>query len=258
MGWASEPLVGFDLETTGTDPATSRIVSAALVEARAGDPVRTLTWLVDPGVAIPDEATAVHGITTERARAEGRPAAEAVAEIAAALCRYVTAGVPVVVFNAPFDLSLLDAELARYGLPGLRMRLGGRPLAPVLDPLAIDRAVDKYRRGSRTLQTACAVYGVELADAHRAGSDALAAVRVALCLARVHRAAVGEVPAAVLHESQVTWYAAWAADFQGWLRRGRDPEAVIDPCWPLREAALEAAVLPGGGPVAPTLPRARP
>ena len=43
------------------------------------------TWLVDPGVEIPDGATAIHRITTERARRDGRPPVHAVAEIVRAL-----------------------------------------------------------------------------------------------------------------------------------------------------------------------------
>ena len=234
MSWLNENLVGFDLETTGTDPAESRIVTAALVEAKGGEVVRELEWLADPGVAIPAEAAAIHGVSTERAAAEGRPVAEVADEIATALCEYWRAGIPVVVFNAPFDLSLLDAELARYGLPSLTLRLGGAAPGPVFDPLTVDRAVDKYRKGSRTLQNACTVYGVELADAHRAGSDALAALRVGLALGRAYPDQVGQVGPAILHDRQVSWYRDWAEGLQSWLRKSKDPAAVVDGSWPLR------------------------
>ncbi|MFC1416302.1 3'-5' exonuclease [Streptacidiphilus cavernicola] len=237
MSWLHETLVGFDLETTGTDTAESRIVTAALVEAKRGEVVRERDWLADPGVPIPAEATAIHGIGTERAAAEGRPAAEVADEVAEALCGYWRAGIQVVVFNASFDLSLLSAELRRYRLPSLDQRLGGAPIGPVLDPLTVDRAVDKYRKGSRTLQSACAVYGVELADAHRAGSDALAALRVGLALGRKFSAEVGGVDPAELHRRQVGWYADWAGGLQEWLRRGKEPEAVVDGGWPLRTTA---------------------
>src|SRR5689334_1994466 len=110
MAWHRELLVGFNLETTGTDPRSSRIVTAAVTEVKDGEAVRRREWLADPGVAIPAEATAVHGITTDHAVTYGRPAAEAAEEIAEALAGYWTKGVPVVVYNAPFDLSLLAAE----------------------------------------------------------------------------------------------------------------------------------------------------
>ena len=50
---AGRQLVGFDLETTSADPRTARIVTAAVVPARG----QALTWLADPGVPIPAEAT---------------------------------------------------------------------------------------------------------------------------------------------------------------------------------------------------------
>lgn len=233
MGWHRELLVGFDLETTGTDPYTSRIVTAALTEVRGGELLGSRDWLVDPGVPIPEEAAAIHGVTTERARREGRPAAAAVEEIAAALVEHWAAGTPVVAFNAPFDLSLLAAELSRHQLSSLSERLAGE-VGPVVDPLTVDRAVDRYRKGRRSLDAACAEYGVVLDSAHEALSDALAAVRVAVCIAERHPE-VAERDPWDLHRDQVRWYADWAESFQAWLRKGRDPEAVIEAHWPLRD-----------------------
>lgn len=232
--WWQGPLIGFDLETTGTEPAESRIVTAALVETVGGVPVRTTRWLLDPGVPIPEQARAIHGISDEQARTRGRPAGAAVEEIAAALCERLAQGTPVVAFNAPFDLSLLDAELRRHGRVGLAGRLAGRLVAPVLDALVIDRAVDRYRKGSRGLQRVCEVYGVELLDAHDAASDALAAVRVAVALGERYPAQVGELTLAALHEQQVHWYREWAEGLQAWLRKGKDPQAVVDARWPIR------------------------
>ncbi|WP_327288227.1 exonuclease domain-containing protein [Streptomyces sp. NBC_01198] len=234
MAWHEDLLVGFDLETTGTDPRQARIVTAAVTEVKDGQPVRHRAWLADPGVPIPAETTAIHGVSTARAAAEGRPAPEVVAEVADAVRGYWAARVPVVVYNAPFDLTLLDAELRRYALPAL-VAPGGRP-GPVVDPLVIDRALDKYRRGKRTLEAACAVYGVVLDGAHDAGADALAAVRVARALAARFPEA-GEADLWDLHTAQGGWYAAWAEDFSAWLRRRDKAAAPITPDWPLRRAA---------------------
>lgn len=233
MSWWKGPLVGFDLETTGTDPAEARIVTAALVDTIGGKVERSLDWLIDPGVPIPSEASAIHGVTDERARREGRSAAEAVAEIATALGERLAEGRPVVLFNAPFDLTLLDVELRRYGQPGLAECCGGA-VRPVVDALVIDRSVDRYRKGSRTLQRVCSLYGIDLADAHHAASDALAAVRVAVALGERYPALVGDVTTAALHERQISWYQEWAEGLQSWLRRDKDAEAVVDPSWPLR------------------------
>ncbi|MUH43295.1 MAG: 3'-5' exonuclease, partial [Actinobacteria bacterium] len=73
MAWPTT-FVGFDLETTGTDVVSDRIVSAALVEMDSHSVVKQRDWLVDPGIDIPAQSTAVHGISTEQVQRDGRPA----------------------------------------------------------------------------------------------------------------------------------------------------------------------------------------
>ncbi|MFF8593455.1 3'-5' exonuclease [Streptomyces sp. NPDC015220] len=238
MGWHRELLIGFDLETTGTDPRAARIVTAAVIEVKDGEPAGRREWLADPGVVIPAEAVAVHGISNERAAAEGRPADQVADAVADVLTGYWKSGVPVVAYNAAFDLSLLSAELRRYGLPSLSDRLGGAEPGPVVDPYTIDRWADRYRRGKRTLEAVCTEYGVVLDSAHDASADALAAARLARAIAGRHPKVAALGPAE-LHRRQIEWYAAWAADFQSFLRRKGDPTAVVDGRWPLRESAGE-------------------
>ncbi|WP_411109749.1 3'-5' exonuclease [Streptomyces sp. c-19] len=235
MAWHGETLVGFDLETTGTDPLEARIVTASIVAVHEGRVVRQRDWLADPGIRIPEQASAIHGISSERAAAEGRPVREVADEIAETLTGYWKQGVPVVAYNASFDLTLLSAELRRHGLPSLSERLGGTGIGPVVDPYTIDRAVDRYRRGKRTLEAVCGEYGVVLEAAHQAAADALAAVRVAVAIADRHPEVAAMHPAE-LHERQIVWYRAWAENFQAFLRRKGDTEAVVDPVWPLRDA----------------------
>ncbi|KQX12608.1 DNA polymerase III subunit epsilon [Streptomyces sp. Root431] len=240
MAWHGDTLVGFDLETTGTDPLEARIVTASIIEVDGGgDVVRRRDWLADPGIRIPEQASAIHGISTERAAAEGRPVREVADEIARTLAAYWEDGVPIVAYNASFDLTLLSAELRRHGLPSLSERLGGVDIGPVVDPYTIDRAVDRYRRGKRTLEAVCGEYGVVLEAAHQAAADALAAVRVAVAIAERHRQ-VAELDPAELHERQISWYRVWAEDFQAFLRRKGDPEAVVESTWPLRPAVVAA------------------
>ncbi|MGY3204929.1 exonuclease domain-containing protein [Streptomyces sp. TE5632] len=236
MGWHRELLIGFDLETTGTDPHEARIVTGAVIEVRDGEPLGRREWLADPGVPIPAEAVAVHGISGERAAAEGSPADQVADAIADVLTAHWSAGVPVVAYNATFDLTLLSAELRRHGLPSLRDRLGGVDPAPVIDPYTIDRSVDRYRRGKRNLEAVCAEYGVALDSAHDAAADALAAARLAGAIAGRHPKVAALGPAE-LHLRQIEWYAEWAADFQSFLRRKGDATATVDGTWPLREPA---------------------
>ena len=236
MAWYRELLIGFDLETTGTDPREARIVTGAVIEVRDGQVLGRKEWLADPGVEIPADAVAVHGISNERAAAEGSPADRVADAIADVLTGYWRTGVPVVAYNAAFDLTLLSAELRRHGLPSLRDRLGGLDPAPVVDPYTIDRRADRYRRGKRNLEAVCAEYGVTLDAAHDAFADALAAARLACAIAARHPkiAALGPVE---LHRRQIEWHAEWAADFQSFLRRKGETDAVVDGAWPVREPA---------------------
>jgi DNA polymerase-3 subunit epsilon len=233
--WHRGPLAAYDCETTGTVIGTDRIVSAALIRPNG----ETLRWLTDvDGVEIPAAATAVHGITTEHARAHGRPAKQVVEEIADALAGELSAGrAALVVMNAPFDLSLLDAECARHGVPTVADRIG--TVQPVVDPLVLDRAADKFRKGRRNLGSLAEHYGVALTDAHTADADAQAALDVARAIADRHEQL--QVPARVLHGWQVTMHERWAANYQGFLRRSGKPGAVVDGTWPLRPVGGESA-----------------
>jgi DNA polymerase-3 subunit epsilon len=222
-------LAVFDLETTGVDVDTSRIVSACIAVL---DPDGSLhaqwNWLSDPGIEIPEGASAVHGITTERAREDGRPADQVVAEITATIRTLLALGIPLVVYNAPYDLSLLDRECRRNRIEPL-----GSP-SPVIDPLVIDKAVDRFRKGKRTLVVAAERYGVALDDAHDAAADAIAAGRVAQAIARAFPDEV-DVSFADLHGRQQIWYAEQAAAFQQYIREVKGDEAyVAESDWPLR------------------------
>jgi DNA polymerase-3 subunit epsilon len=228
--WHRGPLASYDCETNGLNTATDRIVTAALITPSG----RCITWLSDAdGVDIPEAATAVHKVTTEHARAHGRPAKEVVEDIAATLATALgdPVGAALVVMNAPFDLPLLDAECVRHGVPTVAERIG-HPIGPVIDPLVLDRAADKYRKGRRNLESLAAHYGVTLTGAHQADADAKASLDVALAIAERHEQL--QVPARVLHGWQVTMHERWAANYQGFLRRSGKPDEVVDGSWPLR------------------------
>ena len=218
----------FDLETTGVDVDTARIVSAhvGLLDAD-GTVVERFDWLVNPGVPIPLEATAVHGITDARAMLEGRAAGEAVGEIVAALRGLLLRGIPIVAYNAPYDLSLLHREALRHGVEPL-----SEP-SPIVDPLVLDKAVDRYRKGKRTLTAAAEHYGVVLIAAHDAGADAIAAGHVAQAIARRFPAELA-LTVTELHERQIVWCAEHAESFQDYMRRTKDPSFTTSGAWPER------------------------
>ena len=225
--WA-DTLAVFDLETTGIDIDTCRIVTAHVgVIGPAGEVLEQRQWLVDPGVEIPTAATLIHGVTTERARLEGLAAAQGVAEIIDALRDAAARGLPIVAYNAAYDLTVLHREAERYGHEAFR--------GPgyVVDPLVIDKAVDRFRRGKRTLTAACEHYGVELLAAHDAGADAIAAGRVAQAIARAFPE-LAACAVAELHTRQVGWCREQAESYQDWRRANGEPEFTTSGAWPIR------------------------
>jgi len=235
-GWHRGTLVSFDTETTGVDVSTDRIVTATVVRIEPPAAIYERSWLVNPGIEIPAEATAIHGITTERAVADGREAIWAIREIAETVGDGLRHGIPLVAYNASFDLSILDHELARYGHPSLAEFCGGT-VAPVIDPIVIDRHVDRFRKGKRTLTAACETYSVRLDGAHTAGYDAIAAARLAWRLATLHPE-IADADPMELHARQASWHAEWAEGFQSYLRRRGEGDALIDGTWPLRAARV--------------------
>jgi DNA polymerase-3 subunit epsilon len=226
--WWRRRFASFDTETTGVDVRSDRIVSAAVVLVSGGEPTVRHTWLLDPGVEIPAAASAVHGITTARARAEGRKPAEVIPEIIRRIADVWATGAPIVAFNAPFDLTILRCEAERHGALFL-------PIGPVVDPLVIDRKIDPYRKGRRNLGAACEHHGVKLDGAHDAAFDALAAARIAWVLCERNEQ-IGRLSPDELHRMQAGWRGEQTESLELFLRR-KDEKATVSRGWPIQEGA---------------------
>ncbi|MDJ0314304.1 3'-5' exonuclease [Arthrobacter sp. H35-D1] len=223
--WSMHPRAAFDLETTGKDPRTARIVTASIVVMdEAGAVADTHEWLADPGVEIPEEAASIHGVSTAHAREHGRPSDVVTAELGAVLAALFANGIPVIAFNASYDFTVLANEARRHGLAQITA-------SPVIDPFICNKHVDKFRRGSRTLVALCEEYGISLEDAHTSAADAEATLRLADALAAKYNSL--RLDTAELHTAQVGWAREQAADFQAYLRRSKDPAAVIEGGWPV-------------------------
>ncbi len=136
--WFENTLLALDLETTGLDPIEDRIVQVAVMLVGADGAVSDKSWdgIVDPGVPIPVGASNVHGITTARARQEGMPPLDALRRMARFIDDAAEGGVPLVIYNAPFDWPFVLAEAQRHGVSIAQ--------PDIVDPLVIDRAVDRY------------------------------------------------------------------------------------------------------------------
>lgn len=226
--WAQQ-LAVFDTETTGINTKTSRIVTAHIsLITDDGSVSQGRDWLINAGVEIPERATEVHGITTERMMAEGADAATSLAEIRDELSRYFYSGIPVVAYNAAYDFSILDSELKRYGI---EQDFSPRP---VIDPLIIDRHLDKYRKGSRTLVDSASLYGVSLVNAHEASADAIAAGLVARALAAKFAEDLN-VTADEIHEAQIVWAREQGESFAKYRASQGKPVYNEDHSWPVRQ-----------------------
>ena len=237
MTWTDAVLMSFDTETTGIDTETDRIVTACV---GVGDPKLgswlPKNWLLTQTEPIPAEATAVHGITTEHANAEGTDPATALAEMRDAILAGWRRGWVLVAYNATYDLTLLDRELRRHGL-GTLTHIG-----PTIDPLVIDKATDPYRKGSRKLIDTAALHGIRMGDsAHGAEADAFAAMRLAHVLSRYLPVLPADWDATIREARQ--WQAdAYREQRLGLARYFRtkkgDPETATqiesDTDWPMR------------------------
>jgi DNA polymerase-3 subunit epsilon len=232
MGWWNGSFLGWDTETTGTDPETARIVSASVVyvDGKAGV---TDVWevLVNPGVEISAEATAIHGITNEQVQQEGMYPQAVLNELVNTLAAGMWNETPVVAFNARFDFTVLDRDCRRNDVQTLSYRTGDI-LAPVIDPYVLDKGVDTYRKGSRTLGATCDLYGITLDAAHTASADALAAVDLARAVILGHQSL--QIPLPKIHRVQEIWAAQQANSLQRYLRQKHDDDTIVcSPHWPL-------------------------
>ncbi|HJF77258.1 MAG TPA: 5'-3' exonuclease [Brevibacterium linens] len=222
--WTQSRLVGFDLETTGVEPATARIVTAAFVESAT----QVRTWLADPGIEIPESARAVHGITTEFAQANGATAAQVVSELCAEFAALREEGAVVVGHNVVYDLSVMSAEVARH-----RPDIDFPSIIPtIIDTFVVDKHIDAYRKGKRTLIETAKTYRIELLDAHDAAADALAALDISRALAE-KSTEISAMSNDEIMAAQAGWRRSQAAGLQAWLRKKGNAEAVVDGSWPM-------------------------
>lgn len=155
--WNEVPLAV--LETTGPRPGYDRTVEVGIVRFEGGKPVDSFSSRVNPGVPIPADATAIHGISD--ADVAGSPDLGELfrrPEVTSLL-----EGAQPLAYNQMFD---------RWFIPPF----GERWEWPWLDCLSLVRHVDRFARGQgrHKLSAVCERHGVKLDAAHSAGADARA------------------------------------------------------------------------------------
>lgn len=221
----------FDTETTGIDVFNDRIVQLFIATAdESGDLLQTWEWIIDPGIEVPEEASNVHGFTTEYLRENGENPLHALTNALSVFEEY--GNLTWVAYNLSFDASILGSEFERHRITAIWDEyLQGDPeiaTDPTLfDPLVVDRAKDKFRKGKRKLENVAGHYGVPFNadEAHKADYDVQITARVAAEVAKLYG-----IPS---NAEQAEMYRVWAEGLQDYLRRN-DPDAVVDSDWPLK------------------------
>lgn len=270
--WHLGPLCGFDFETTGVDMESDRAVSVAISRIIPGGESIDYYQLINPGIPIPEGATKIHGITDEKAQAEGAEPAKVIADTVYQLAESMARGVPIVGMNLSYDLTLLDREARRHGVMPLGQAMrdlvdprqhktdgSGMPyITPVLDLYVIDKHVDQFRPGSRKLVDTCRAYRVRHDGAHDALEDVKASCRALWRIGMLSHAAdtdlfnwygdrgnkkfeiirrlrqLAGLDLTHLHRAQQQWKLDQATSLQKHLREsGKDPNAVVSIYWPL-------------------------
>ena len=227
MTWHEGPLAAFDLEATGVDTRTARIIEVRLFRFEAdGSSEPLVDRLIDPGVPVPPKVIELTGISPGDLAANGGTPADVLVSTHAVITALVDEGIPIVLYNANYDWPLLTNELARHGLDPL-------PAVPptiLIDPLVLDRHVDRYRKGKRTLSTVTGHYGVPLDGAHRAAADAAATVGVARAIAE--RYPKVQVDGPDLVALQIKVHTEWKESFNAYLTKVGASRPPITEVWP--------------------------
>ncbi len=157
------PIVFFDLETTGINIVTDRIVEISYLKIYPNGKEESETYRINPTIPIPAESTAIHGITDDDIKN-----APTFSELAKNLAK-VLEGADLAGFNSnKFDIPLLAEELLRADID---IDLKKRKF--------IDVQVIFHKKEQRTLSAAYQFYcQKELTDAHSAEADTRATYEI--------------------------------------------------------------------------------
>ena len=194
----NRPIVFFDLETTGINIATDRIVEISILKVFPNGNKESKTWLVNPEVKIPKEASDIHGITNEKIANE--PTFKELAPKVHELIK----GCDLAGFNSNrFDVPLLAEEMLRaevdFDLTNIKF---------------VDVQTIFHKKEQRTLSAGYQFYcNKELEGAHSAEADTNATYEI--LLAQIEKyddigTTVNELSAYSSHQKR--------ADFAGFIQ----------------------------------------
>ena len=201
----NKPICFFDLETTGVQVATDRIVEISILKVWPNGNKESVTWRVNPECSIPPQATEIHGINDEMVADE--PNFKTLApKVVQMIQDSDLAG-----FNSNrFDIPLLAEELLRAEVD-LDLRKN----------LAVDVQTIFHKMEKRTLTAAYKFYcGKNLEAAHSAEADTNATYEVLLAQLERYPDLASDVPSLAEFSAHKKF-----ADFAGYLhydKQGRE------------------------------------
>ncbi len=157
------PLVFFDLETTGINITHDRIIEIALLKVHPNGKEELKTRRINPGIPIPPESTKIHGITDDDVK--DCPMFKQIAKSLADILE----GCDMAGFNSSrFDVPMLAEEFLRSGVD-----------FDTTKRKFVDVQIIFHKKEQRTLEAAYMFYcDKELEDAHSAAADAKATYEV--------------------------------------------------------------------------------
>lgn len=136
------PLVVFDIESTGVSPRKDRIIELAAIKLMPDGEEISKCWLMNPGVPIPPETTAIHGISDEIVKD-----CPTFADKAEEIFEFFR-GCDLSGFNADrFDIPCLEEEFARVGMafaPSARKHVDVQRIYHKKEPRDLSAAVRFY------------------------------------------------------------------------------------------------------------------
>jgi DNA polymerase-3 subunit epsilon len=208
---ATVPIVSIDTETTGTGDGDVPC-EIALVRFEGGKVVATVGSRVNPGIPIPAEASAIHGISDD----DVRDMPSAATWMATPEVREVLSGAQPLAYNAEFDRRMFPF----HGCPDLLSSEW-----PWLDCMLMLWHLDRYvgGKGRHKLTSACERHGVKLEGAHSAVADATAAGELFYVLAPKVFAEHKPITVGKALELTLACRAAKWADFESWKARQPPP-----------------------------------
>jgi DNA polymerase III epsilon subunit family exonuclease len=152
-----------DIETTGTNPYTDRMVEIGMIRFTIDSTIREYQTLINPGVPIPYMVQRIHGISDQMV-VDSPSASEIIRDIDSFIGRR-----PVVIHNVRFDLSFIEAEYRRNGMES--------PIFRSFDTVNFSRKVFPDMENHK-LDTVSRTLGIDLSSHHRALADAAACMDI--------------------------------------------------------------------------------